>query len=237
MQELQVSLKQYYEQQKRIRDEIDNLTKLKRSAEKKERDFETQDRAKKNIKQSSTSFYSLRGNQDTLAGNWYGLYSDQEFNKMKARVQFGAANDETARRILHIAPYVIDDNGESHIILENAMTGRKDEFLNGGFLLDKESAAPLRNSYPAGYLVVHKDIIGGEGKILVSRIDLSGKTRWTYNTTLKEWEDWICTKKSLIILGTDNKNLSSNQANLLLIINMETGKAAQYDYFNDKLRK
>jgi hypothetical protein len=54
---------------------------------------------------------------------------------------------------------------------------------------------------------------------------------------LTEFEDWIYTGNRLIILGRDNKEISSSNANLLIIIDLQTGKAVKHDYFTDKMRK
>jgi len=51
---------------------------------------------------------------------------------------------------------------------------------------------------------------------------------------LKKWSDYICTGKQLLIMGTDNKELSSGDCNILWCLDLSTGKAARYDFFTDK---
>jgi len=87
---------------------------------------------------------------------------------------------------------------------------------------------------PAGYLVVYKDKIGNEGKILMSRVNEEGAIRWTFDTGLTDWIDWLYTGKQLFILGADKRELSSDQSNVLWCIDLTTGKASRYDYFTDK---
>jgi hypothetical protein len=58
--------------------------------------------------------------------------------------------------------------------------------------------------------------------------------KWTFDSQLKEWANYIFTGKQLIIIGTSNKELSSSDCNLLWCIDMATGKASGYDYFTSK---
>ena len=72
---------------------------------------------------------------------------------------------------------------------------------------------------------------------MLARIDLKGTAKWSMNTKLSEFLDWIYTGKRLIILGVDNKELSSDEANLLMIIDLQNGTMITHDYFTDKMRK
>jgi hypothetical protein len=71
---------------------------------------------------------------------------------------------------------------------------------------------------------------------MLSRVDLKGNVKWAISCELTAFEDWIYTGGRLIILGRDNKEISSGNANLLLIIDMQTGKAVKHDYFTNKMR-
>ncbi len=71
---------------------------------------------------------------------------------------------------------------------------------------------------------------------MLSVVDLKGNAKWAINTRLAAFADWIYTGNQLIILGNDNKEISSGKANLLMIIDLQTGKAVKYDYFTDKMR-
>ena len=72
---------------------------------------------------------------------------------------------------------------------------------------------------------------------MITRVDLKGNVKWTFNTRLTEFTDWIYTGRRLIILGNDNKEISSSDANLLMSIDIQNGKAVMHDYFTDKMRK
>jgi hypothetical protein len=73
-----------------------------------------------------------------------------------------------------------------------------------------------------------------DGKIQVSHINADGKVTWSFDSLLNEWGNYIYTSKQLFIIGTDNKELSSSDCNLLWCLELATGKASRYDYFTDK---
>ncbi|MBL0334692.1 MAG: hypothetical protein IPP73_05005 [Chitinophagaceae bacterium] len=65
---------------------------------------------------------------------------------------------------------------------------------------------------------------------------MDGKKYWEYNTGLTDWTGWMLSGNFLIITGTDEKELSSGEINLLITLNMQNGEAKMYDYFKDKTR-
>ena len=191
--------------------------------------------AMESLQRLKPSYSQIKTNQDTVPGNWYGLYAANEWDKLSERVQYQSAYDETARRQFYAAAYGPSRNRSIVINKDNAEIKTPAQyFLQGGFLLDKTTALPIRLVSPAGYLVVHKDKIGNEGKILMSRVNEEGAIRWTFNTGLTDWIDWLYTGKQLFILGADKRELSSDQSNVLWCIDLTTGKASRYDYFTDK---
>lgn len=72
---------------------------------------------------------------------------------------------------------------------------------------------------------------------MLSKVDLKGNAKWAINTKLTEFADWIYSGNRLIILGNDNKEISSSNANLLMIIDLQAGIAVKHDYFTNKMRK
>lgn len=182
---------------------------------------------------TGSSFSQVKVNMDTANGKWYGLYTKSELEKLWDRVQNQPAYEETARRQLYITTYSPGRNGDVVFDKEQAAKANASSFfLDGGFLLNKNTGTPVRLS-SAAFLIVHKDIIGNEGKIQVSRVDTEGKIAWTFNSNLKAWADWILTDKQFFIFGTDNTKLSSGDINVLLSVNLATGKSVKYDYFTD----
>lgn len=164
---------------------------------------------------------------DSVNGKWYGLYADKEFDKLYERFQYNSENDETARRKLFMADFTKNNSGDL-IINKTAASSGSNYFLHGGFLLDKNTAMPVH--YDNGWLVVSKEQIGNEAKIIVHHVDFSGKAIWSYNTQLKDWFDWNYAGNLLFVFGVDNKNLSGHQANVLLCVDLKTGLASKYDY-------
>jgi hypothetical protein len=109
-------------------------------------------------------------------------------------------------------------------------------FLHGGFLLDKKTARPIR--LPGNdFLIIYREQIGRDARILLGRVSVTGKVSWTINTGLKEWGDWFYNGRQLLILGKDNEELSSGQINLLLRVDISNGRVSRYDYYDDELRK
>jgi hypothetical protein len=181
------------------------------------------------------SYSQIKTNQDTVSGNWYGLYAGLEWDKLYERVQYQTAHDETARRQFYVGSYGPSRNRMIVVNKDKAVIKTPAQyFLHGGFLLNKTTAMTIRLTNPAGYLVVHKDKIGNEGKTLISRVNEEGVISWTFNTELADWIDWLYTGKQLFILGVDNRELSSDQSNVLWCVDLATGKASRYDYFTDK---
>ena len=225
----------YSEERKRLNDQRDSLRQERYKYRDQARAAEDLERSLENLAEGNVNYSNLRVNQDTIGEQWLGLYAPAEFRTLSDRLQQHAAFDEAARRQLYIATWELSRNREYLFHKSGASPAPgQSGFLQGGFLLDKQTARPARL---AGnhYLVVHKDQIGREGKILISRMDIRGRVSWTFTTGLTDWADWFISGKTLVILGTDNKELSGNQVNLLLCIDLEKGTAARYDYYLDKL--
>ena len=102
--------------------------------------------------------------------------------------------------------------------------------------MNRETALAIQLNNPAGLLVCHREKVGNEGNILLSAISFSGEIKWTVNCGFKEIKDYILTGNRLIVFGTDNKELSSNEINVLNSIDLSTDKMISYDYFTDKMR-
>lgn len=178
------------------------------------------------------SFSQSKVNMDTFCGRWYGLYTRQEIAKLPAYVQYQVANDETARRNLITSVYRTDENGITAFDKQatNVQTGQY--FLNGGFLLDKNTGLPIRRG--GKMFVVHKDQIGKDGVILLSLIDDNANNSLMVDARLKEWTDWIVTPTRILIFGKDKEDLSGNEINVFLSVDLDKGVTTRYDYFTDE---
>ena len=216
----------------KTRDSLQNLKTVLQRKEQNERQLKS---AVQNLSRSGADFSQMYTNQDTIDGKWYGLYSKAEFSKLYERVQIQRAYDETARRELVTTSYKALPYGDYMISKKESQVEANGQFfLQGGMLLNKTNALPIRLDAPDCYLVTYKDKIGNDGKIVIARVTMEGRVLWNMETGLKSWGDWIFTGKRLFITGTDNKELSSGQTNVLWSVDLITGKAARYDYFSDK---
>jgi hypothetical protein len=215
----------------------DSLNQLKSKYRERDQNEDQLRRTYETLQRMNVGYSSMRSNQDTVEGQWYGIYSQKELDELYQRVQASAAYEETARRNFYATNYY---KGKFNELLYNKEESRiptaGSVFLQGGFLLDKESAQPFHLSNPTSFLVVSKDKIGNNGSIILTRIDFNGKKLWEYNSNLPEWVDWRAYDDKLFIFGADNKEIGSH-CSLLQILDLSTSKVIKYDYFEDKLRK
>ncbi len=215
-----------------IRNEISDLDDLKDA----DRDIQTKI---ENLAGSNKSYSNICTAVDTFNGKWYGLLSGEDLEKPDTRFKYRSVYTETARNKFYNATVSIKEPNKKAIELLVAEPEKISDavYLQGGLLLNKTTALPIHLKNDDGFIVCYREKVGYTGNIILARVDLKGNTRWTLNTMLPEFEDWIYTGTQLIILGKDNKNISSSNANLLMIINLQSGKAVKHDYFTDKMRK
>ncbi len=226
--------KSYYPERERLSSKRDSIGKILSRLEKDKRKLEEIDRNIENLNRSSHSFSQIKSNQDTLSSQWLGLYSDEEFEKLSDRVNNQSVYDETALRKLLSGTYSISPYDEA--LLDKPLTKAQtaSTFLAGGFLLNKQTGQPIHLPNSHSRIIVHKDQIGREGKILLTVMSKDFKAVWTYNTILTEWTDWILSGNKLFVFGVDNKNLSSGETNILICLNLDKMTATRYDYFKKK---
>lgn len=239
-----ISVQEYQQQQSRLTNRRNELYRQRDSLQQsinllRKQEFQLRHRqsAIRSLERPNPFYSKTKVNQDTLGGKWYGLYAADEWDELHKNVQWQSNHNETARGQLIRSTYTWSPNDDLVIEKEHSSLHSPSRyFLNGGFLVDKSTAMPIRLEAPAVYLVIHKDKIGQEGKILLSRVTTEGPVSWTFNTTLAAWTDWIYSGRQLFIFGVDNPELSSGQANVLWCVDLTTGKASRYDYFTDRQR-
>jgi hypothetical protein len=215
-----------------IRDEISDFESLKRSESDREREINS-------LKTGSKSYSNICTAVDTFNGKWYGLLSSTDLEKPETHFRYRSVYTETARNKLYTAAVSLKDSTRKAAELLVAEPEKINDavYLQGGFLLNKTNALPIHLKNDDGFIICYREKVGNAGNIILARIDLKGNTKWTLNTKLNEFTDWIYTGKQLIILGNDNKEISSSDANLLMSIDMQNGKTAMHDYFTNKMRK
>lgn len=221
---------------RKIRDSIqENIRDISESARMDESRLRNADQLKGN---TNISLGTLSVEADTINGKWYGLTTAKSLEKFYNRFDYRNNYEETARNKLYSASTSIKDPAKKavEILVDEPKKISDASFLQGGFLLNKETALPIHVKNEDGFIVAYKEKVGYNGFIILARIDLQGNIRWTVNTNTAQLADWIYTGNSLIILSKDNKALSSGDANVLSIIDIQTGKATVYDYFKDKMR-
>lgn len=192
-----------------------------------------------NLMGSSKSYSNICTAVDTFNAKWYGLLSAEDLEKPDSRFRYRNVYTETARNKFYHAAVTVKDSTRKAIELQVAGPEKLHDavYLQGGFLLNKTTALPVHLKNDDGFIVCYKEKVGYSSNIILSRVDLKGNNKWTINTMLPEFKDWIYTGTQLVIQGNDNKEISSSNANLLIIIDLLTGKAVKHDYFTDKMRK
>ena len=219
--------------QRRIRDEIDLLKTKNDKRQGRQEKIEDLNSGR------SASYTDMCTGEDTLNGKWYGLKTAAELESDPLKFEYRPVYTETARNKMYTSAYRAKDPPDrwEEVMVDKPEKLSDEVFLQGGFLLDKSTAMPIHLPGNAGFIVCYREKVGNDGAILIARLGLDGHAQWSVNTALKSFLDWIYTGKQLIILGTDNKELSSGEANVLFIIDLQTGKASVHDYFTDKMRK
>jgi hypothetical protein len=234
MAEYQAITKSFYRERDSLDDMRDSLQKIQYKVATGLRAIEDQERRIESLGGNTftISFGQMKSNQDTVNGKWYGLYTKQEMEKLYNRVQYQQVYEETARRQLFTSGYHTEDDGDAIIEKDNATPLGNSYSLDGGFLLNRTTAMPIHVGNST--LVIYKNQIGNEGLIQLGRLGWDGKLAWSIDSGLKEWADYVFNGKQLLILGTDNKELSSGSCNVLLIVDLEKGTSVRYDFFTDK---
>jgi hypothetical protein len=234
MDEHQRIMTEFRKEQAALNRERDSLSKQSSKAKKWEQAAGDERRKLESLRgKTGLSFSQVKVNMDTMNGKWYGLYTKQELDKVWDRVHSHTAHAETARRQLFATTFAPDKSEDLVFDKKQALPASNSLFfLNGGFLLNKNTGTPIhRNNC---FFVVHKNSIGGEGKIQLTLIDTAGRMVLTFDSQLREWTDWILTETHLILFGRDHQELSGNEVNVFLSLNLSDGKVARYDYFTDK---
>ncbi|MFT3674567.1 MAG: PA2928 family protein [Chitinophagaceae bacterium] len=233
-----ISSPQFAGLRQQIQQQRDSLYRLIRDGEKKQREQQQLHRRQEQLSERYYPSYSqMHTSVDTTGGRLYTVLSAEEMRQANVRIQWQQAYGDAVRRMLYTAPYFINKYEEAEFEKTGAVRLEKADFLlDGGFLLDKTTAQPIRLSNPDSWLFVGKSRVGRDGTIVLKRIDQSGNIRWQFDTGLTEWAHWLWTGNRLLVLGADNQELGHQQTHLLWTISLEDGNARGYDYFSDTPR-
>lgn len=243
--EKKISYAAYEDSSKDFRRKQDSISKRRDSISSEISDLDNLDDDDREVQSrieslmnSSKSYGNICTAVDTFHGKWYGLLSPADLEKPDGRFRYRSVYTETARNKFYSASVSIKDPSKKAIELLVAEPEKLNDavYLQGGFLLNKTTGLPVHLTNGDGFIVCYKEKVGNTGNIMLSRVDLEGNVKWSINCELKEFEDWIYTGNRLVILGNDNKEISSGKANLLMIIDLQSGKAVKHDYFTNKMR-
>ncbi len=232
------STKYFNRQNDKIKLITDSLNEMLRDVESLKRMDDDRMRDINDLKGVNKSYTDICADADTMNGKWYGLKTAADLEDFYNHFEHRSPNSETARNRFYTATIAVKDPARktTELVVGEPQKISDAVFLQGGFLLDKATALPIHLKDGDGFIVCYKEKVGYEGNIILARIDLQGNIKWTVNTNANRLADWIYTGRSLIVLTTDNKELSSGDANVLSIINSQTGQVSVYDYFTDKIR-
>jgi hypothetical protein len=217
----------------------DSMYTLQREIDEELRYTSSRKNAREWMQRDNASYTNIQVNSDTFHGRWYGLYTANDLDNLYERFDYRATNNDAARTKLYTAAITAREPQKKFsdwIIGAERTLVSEEVYLQGGFLLDKETALPIHLSNPDGFLVVSKDRIGYDGHIVITAINLAGTRRWTVNTGLKEFAHWQVGGNELIVTGRDHKELGSGENNVLHIIDLRNGKVKTFDYFHNKKR-
>lgn len=224
------------------RDELnklsDSLTQIVYELEEMKDSRNDRYEAIKNLNEPGISFSNIIIKADTIDGNWYGLKTAASLENFYPNFRYEHGSGETERNKLYTASFTFSKPGKASSDVIIAEPGKVSDavFIQGGFLLNRETALAIQLSNHGGLLVCHKEKVGNDGNILISAISFSGEVKWTVNCGFKEIKDYILAGNRLMVFGTDNKELSSNEINVFHSIDLSTGKMVSFDYFSDKMR-
>jgi hypothetical protein len=185
------------------------------------------------MQEMNINFNEMIINQDTINKKWLGIYSKNEMAELREAVSLTTAYKTDSRRQIFYGSY--NNVKENNAVIDKANLINLNTsawFLDGGFLLDKQTAKPIWLTNPEACLVIYKNEIGREAKLMLCRVAANGKILWQLDTGLRNWIDWSYTGNRLFISG-NNKSSDNNRCSIFLSVNLDSGIISSYDYFAD----
>jgi hypothetical protein len=230
MAQYQQGMKTLDERRRQLQENYDSFYSQRMTLEALLRRLEHNEGRINDLNRGNLSFSQTKTHADTLNGKWYGLFALEEKNKIEEKEldNQGRLYNETARRYFYNAEARVTTERNNTWLRKFNLRQSAETFLDGGFLLSKYTGLPQHT--PGGYLVVHKTKIGNDGQIIISNVGFDGVTKWTYATPFTSWTYWQEAGQYLLVTGNNRKGGNSNEASLLISINLQNGQASQYDY-------
>ncbi len=238
LQQKQLSSYEYSKQTKHIAQkrelldlEIETLVKKRRSMYDAER--EKQNYGKQRIVNLDESYFDnddfIKTSEIIANDLYFGISDLEHINKKMKFCTAYLQQKEDVQQNLFIANVNTDQNNNQTFI-ENTKSIIPTTFINGGFLINKQSKNYVTDLSNKIFVIISKSTIGNEGKIVFTGIDKKGNTIWTFNTQTKDIESYTLQSDVLFVLCNEEKDEStSSNCDILYQININTGKEIKFN--------
>jgi hypothetical protein len=173
-------------------------------------------------------------NGDVVGDRWVGMIADEETKDVTGQWSVPSRSSSTPRRRrLWRARVAYSDSiimGRTAQISDPIPVDGAAEFLTGGLLRHGDRPVPVQTADPEGFLVLHTDRLGEDGRYLLSRIDAEGRPRWTDALPLKRIQEVFATDRSLVLIGPERRPDDIRGATLLVAFDLASGRCGVFDF-------
>lgn len=183
----------------------------------------------------STSVSGLMWDSFATPEAWYGLVTSDELAKMPDRPGDGRAPTGDVARTLVRAGYTKE---YSQIFQKDQLRLQKDtvtpvgdqRFLMGGFLRRPGTAQLWGVDGHRAILVLHRDVLGADGRWRITCLGLDGAARWTSALGLCDLQ-YLCDAHGLVVLTgyTDARQPTSERPHRMVFVEEASGKVRTLD--------
>ena len=162
--------------------------------------------------------------QDTLSNTFFGLYSAEELPVYARTYRNDAAGSLDAVRSLWSTSF---NNSDPKITIDinNLESLSNKKFINGFFLVNRNTLRAFHCTEPPGFIISYKTVIGKNTLINFARITVDGKEIWNTEANLKEIKGLDFTDHYLLIQATDDEQ--NNLINKMYSIRLTDGKMSE----------
>lgn len=173
-------------------------------------------------------------NGDIVGDGWVGMIADEEAKDIGPQwtVPSRSASTPRRRRLWRARVSYVDSivTGRTPQVSDSTPVDGAAEFLTGGLLRFGDRPVPVTTTNPDGFLVLHTDRLGDDGRYLLSRIDAAGQPRWTDALPLKRIEDVWATDSALTLVGPERRPDDLRGSAVLVGIDLASGRCGAFDF-------
>lgn len=167
---------------------------------------------------------AFKSNQDSIGNIFYGLYSAPELAIAANTFRNDAASSLDAVRSLWFTPFR-KDTPKIAIDIKGLESLSDKKFLNGFFLVDRNTYGVFHCADPAGFIIAYKTAIGKAGMTKLARIGIDGKVLWDVETKIKEIKGVDFTHGYTLIQATGDE--TDILINKMYSIRLSDGKVSE----------